>query len=262
MRGIHVGIPRHSKGYLIYVPAMGRIYTSADVYFDENFNSTLVYEQNKFSGYVDIMITQPMPDTDLPHHETGSSMIFAKQHTRDTIQFAKPHNDMLHEDAWNILHDNGKLLEEINDYYIVDDDNVQLYVKFVGQDPIWVDYKTLHGQYPEATSAFFRQSDLPFMYPKGIVGTETLIPEEEDEDEDDDGENNQITMDAEHEQPNTTKLDNTYTMYHDYITLLYLRLLITSLPKRHDLRTAIQTLYAKCQSDVASLNTLDTKTTH
>jgi hypothetical protein len=79
---------------------------------------------------------------------------------------------MLHEDAWNILHDNGKLLEEINDYYIVDDDNVQLYVKLVGQDPIWVDYKTLHGQYPEAPSAFFRQSDLPFMYPKGIVGTE------------------------------------------------------------------------------------------
>jgi hypothetical protein len=123
---------------------------------------------------------------------------------------------MLHEDAWNILHDNGKLLEEINDYYIVDDDNVQLYVKFVGQDPIWVDYKTLYGQYPEATSAFFRQSDLPFMYPKEIVDTETLIPEEEDEDEDDDGELNRITMDAEHEQPNTTKLDNTYTMYDDY----------------------------------------------
>jgi hypothetical protein len=48
------------------------------------------------------------------------------------------------------------------------------------------------------------------------------------------------------------------TLTEDYITLLYLRLLITSLPKRHDLRTAIQTLYAKCQSDVASLNTLDT----
>jgi hypothetical protein len=40
MRGIHVGIPLNSMGYLIYVPAMGRIYTSADVYFDENFNST------------------------------------------------------------------------------------------------------------------------------------------------------------------------------------------------------------------------------
>jgi hypothetical protein len=28
--------------------------------------------------------------------------------------------------------------------------------------------------------------------------------------------NNRITMDAEHEQPNTTKLDNTYTIYDDY----------------------------------------------
>jgi hypothetical protein len=87
MRGIHVGIPRHSKVYLNYVPAMGRMYTSADVYSDEHFNSTLAYEQNKFSDYMDIMITQPMPDTDLPYHETGSSMIFAKQHTRyDTVR--------------------------------------------------------------------------------------------------------------------------------------------------------------------------------
>jgi hypothetical protein len=54
------------------------------------------------------------------------------------------------------------------------------------------------------------------MYPNGIVGTETLIPEEEDEDEDVNGENNQITMDAEHEQPNTIKLENTYTIYDDY----------------------------------------------
>jgi hypothetical protein len=67
----------------------------------------LAYEQNKFSGYMDNRITQPMPDTDLPYHETGSSMLFAKQHTRDTIQFAKPHTEMLHEDALNILNDNG-----------------------------------------------------------------------------------------------------------------------------------------------------------
>jgi hypothetical protein len=166
MRGIHVGIPRHSKGYLIYVPAMGRIYTSADVCFDENFNSTLAYEQNKFSGYMDIMITQPMPDTDLPYHETGSSMLFAKQHTRDTIQFAKPHTDMPNDDAWNIPDNNGPLLEEIKDYYIVDDDNVQLYVKFVGQDPIWVDYNTLHGQYPEAASAFSDNPTCPSCTPK------------------------------------------------------------------------------------------------
>jgi hypothetical protein len=48
------------------------------------------------------------------------------------------------------------------------------------------------------------------------------------------------------------------TSTEDYVTFLYLRLLITSLPKQHDLRTAIQTLCAKCQADMASLNTLDT----
>jgi hypothetical protein len=54
------------------------------------------------------------------------------------------------------------------------------------------------------------------MYPKSIVGTETLTPEEEDEDEDDNGEKNQTTADAEHEHPNTTQLENTYTIYNDY----------------------------------------------
>jgi hypothetical protein len=115
---------------------MSRIYTSADVYFDVNFNSALAYEQNKFSGYMDLMITEQMPDTDLHYRETGSSMIFAQHHTRDTMQFAKPHTDMLHEDSWTILNDNGQTLEDIKDYYIVDDDNVQLYIKFVGHDPI------------------------------------------------------------------------------------------------------------------------------
>jgi hypothetical protein len=80
MRGILIGVPRNSKAYLVYVPSMGRIYTSADVYFDENFYST-DYEQNKFSGYLDLTITEPMPDTDLPHYQTGSSITFARKHT-------------------------------------------------------------------------------------------------------------------------------------------------------------------------------------
>jgi hypothetical protein len=81
MRGIHVGVPRNSKGYLVYVPSMGKIYTSADVYFDGNFNSTLLYEQNKFSGYIDLTITEPMPDTDLPYYQTGSLITFGRKVT-------------------------------------------------------------------------------------------------------------------------------------------------------------------------------------
>jgi hypothetical protein len=79
---------------------------------------------------------------------------------------------------------NKRVVEEIKDYYIVDDDKVQLYVKLLGeQQTIWIDYKVLHEQCPEAVSAYFRQSDLPFLYPNGVVGTETLIPEEEDEED-------------------------------------------------------------------------------
>jgi hypothetical protein len=47
------------------------------------------------------------------------------------------------------------------------------------------------------------------------------------------------------------------TPTENYVTMLYLRLLMTSLPKQHDLWTAIQTLYAKFQSDMTSLNTSD-----
>jgi hypothetical protein len=53
--------------------------------------------------------------------------IFAKQHIRDTMQFAKPHTDIFYDNALNIFDDIGQLLEEIKDYYIVDDDNIQRY---------------------------------------------------------------------------------------------------------------------------------------
>jgi hypothetical protein len=48
------------------------------------------------------------------------------------------------------------------------------------------------------------------------------------------------------------------SLTEDYVTLLYLRLLITSIPKTHDLRAVIQTLYAKCQSEMTTFNVLDT----
>jgi hypothetical protein len=47
------------------------------------------------------------------------------------------------------------------------------------------------------------------------------------------------------------------SLTEDYVTLLYLRLLITSIPKTHDQRAVIQTLYAKCQSEMTTFNTLD-----
>jgi hypothetical protein len=100
------------------------------------------------------------------------------------MQFAQPHTELLFDDALKMFDRNKRVVEEIKDYYIVDDDKVQLYVKFLGeQQTIWIDYKVLYEQYPEAVSSYFQQSDLPFLYPNGVVGTETLIPEEEDEDD-------------------------------------------------------------------------------
>jgi hypothetical protein len=128
--------------------------------------------------------TEPMPDTDLPYYQTGSSITFGRKHTRGTLQFAQPHTELLFDDALKMFDGNKRVVEEIKDYYIVDDDKVQPYVKFLGeQQTIWIDYKVLYEQCPEAVSAYFRQSDLPFLYPNGVVGTETLIPEEEDEDD-------------------------------------------------------------------------------
>jgi hypothetical protein len=89
MRGIHVGLHRHSPGYLVFVPSMGKIYNSTDLYFDEDFNSTLAYESNKFSGYLDMVITEAMPDMDLPTHQTGNPLMFAKTTHQATSNLPK-----------------------------------------------------------------------------------------------------------------------------------------------------------------------------
>jgi hypothetical protein len=89
MRGIHVGLPRHSTGYLVYVPSTGKIYNSVDVYFDEDFISTLTYENNQFSGYLDVTITDPMPDTDLPTHHTGNPLELSRYASPGKVQFAQ-----------------------------------------------------------------------------------------------------------------------------------------------------------------------------
>jgi hypothetical protein len=56
------------------------------------------------------------------------------------------------------------------------------------------------------------------MYPNGIVGTETLIPEEEDEDDytiNNNRENEQTPTVAEHEQPTITQHEDNYTINND-----------------------------------------------
>ena len=48
-RGIFVGIPRHKKVYLVYVPSTRKIISSYDVVFDEIFSSALAYTSVTYS---------------------------------------------------------------------------------------------------------------------------------------------------------------------------------------------------------------------
>ena len=50
IRGIHVGLPRHAPGWLVYIPSTGEILNSCDVVFDEDFLSTLSYTRVRFPG--------------------------------------------------------------------------------------------------------------------------------------------------------------------------------------------------------------------
>ena len=51
-RGIFVGIPHHSKGYLVYVTSTRNIISSYDVVFDEMFLIALAYTTQPYSEYM------------------------------------------------------------------------------------------------------------------------------------------------------------------------------------------------------------------
>ena len=50
IRGIHVGLPRGSAGWMVYVPSTGQISISQDVIFDEDFLSTVAYSKTSVPG--------------------------------------------------------------------------------------------------------------------------------------------------------------------------------------------------------------------
>ena len=51
---IFVGIPKHQKGYLMYVPSTRKIISSYDVVFDESFSSTLAYTSHTYAEAMDM----------------------------------------------------------------------------------------------------------------------------------------------------------------------------------------------------------------
>jgi hypothetical protein len=95
LRGIHIGLPRHNTGWLVFVPANNTIYHSNDVYFDENFESTIAFENSRYPGYIDCVITDAKEHEVLNVERTGSALWFSnKQILSDgtVVQaFAQPH---------------------------------------------------------------------------------------------------------------------------------------------------------------------------
>jgi hypothetical protein len=56
---------------MVWSPTTGKIYKTRDCIFDEYFNSTLAYGDNKFSGYLKMMVTDGQQDFDLPFYQVG-----------------------------------------------------------------------------------------------------------------------------------------------------------------------------------------------
>ena len=59
IRGIHVGLPRNSAGWLVYIPSTSRVLVSADVAFDEDFLSTVSHTTSRIPGSI---LQQPPSD--------------------------------------------------------------------------------------------------------------------------------------------------------------------------------------------------------
>ena len=90
--GIFVGIPRHRKGYLVYVPSIRKLISSYDVMFDESFVSALLYTSRP---YAEAMAMRPAV-TYTPYATSS------KEQTGDVITFTQfGEGDLLSETRKN-----------------------------------------------------------------------------------------------------------------------------------------------------------------
>ena len=78
-RGIFVGIPKHQKGYLVYVPSTRKVILLYNVVFDESFSSALSYTSRP---YAEAMAMRPT--VTYTRYATAP-----KEQTSDMITFAQ-----------------------------------------------------------------------------------------------------------------------------------------------------------------------------
>ncbi|KAG7344103.1 hypothetical protein IV203_022111 [Nitzschia inconspicua] len=99
IRGIHVGLPQHYTGYLVHVPQMNSVLHCNDVYFDENFESTLAYTPSCHPAHFDIIVTEIPPHDNDNVEQTGSPLWFCN---KKSSPYGKPMRSfskaIVHED--------------------------------------------------------------------------------------------------------------------------------------------------------------------
>ena len=86
IRGIFVGFPDDSAGWLFYVPDMKRTYISLDAVFDENFTSPLSMSELHFQGALRIRGTiNHIPNTETLIETTGPPSRETESYPDDVI---------------------------------------------------------------------------------------------------------------------------------------------------------------------------------
>ena len=94
IHGIHVGLPRNSAGWLVYIPSTGKVLVSADVSFDEDFLSSVTYTDTRLPGGI---VSQPpslLPPTDPADlHHTEDPTRFSTTDDAPGIPCSDSHSD-------------------------------------------------------------------------------------------------------------------------------------------------------------------------
>ena len=107
IRGIFIGFPPDQQGWLIYLPGSRRIAVSNDVTFDENFETSLSYQDKPFSDALplrpvhtpkplnDTVIEQTGDATNAPSSlEEGNNMITTPQNKNETDETVQVTNEV------------------------------------------------------------------------------------------------------------------------------------------------------------------------
>ena len=82
-----MGLPRNSAGYLVYIPSTGAILVSSDIVFDEDFISTVVYQDPCLPGGMAMQPPSlPPPDLDQEIHQTEDPSLVAMPDSLSSTQ--------------------------------------------------------------------------------------------------------------------------------------------------------------------------------